>query len=190
MDIEELKASVEALQAKNRELLGELKVAKAKAKGADIDPEDHAKLQQELEDARAALGKAEKTGKSEIERLTKVLGEKDASLASILVDGGLTEAMAKVGVKTELMGAAKALLKSGAIVKDGVALLGDKPLAEAVAAWATGDEGKHFVTAPANTGGSANGGNANNTAPKGNLGGDKTQRVNAIAARFPELASS
>ena len=36
--LDELKAAVEALSAKNRELLGELKVAKAKAKGSEIDP--------------------------------------------------------------------------------------------------------------------------------------------------------
>lgn len=194
MDIEELKASVEALQSKNRELLGELKIAKAKAKGADIDPEQYATLQNELEEARSSIEKLTKTSKTEAERLTAELSKKDSALQKMLIDGGLTEALAKSGVRPELMKAAKAMLQSQAAIKaDGdnfQALMGDKPLADAVAAWATSDEGKHFVAAPASAGGSAPGGNGAPIAPKGNLGGDRAQRTNAIAARFPELASN
>jgi hypothetical protein len=67
--------------------------------------------------------------------------------------------------------------------------MGDKPLVDAVAEWASSDEGKHFISAPANSGGGAAGGNGSqqNIAPKGNLGGDKTQRVNAIKQMFPNL---
>ena len=39
-------AATEALSAKNRELLGELKALKARTKGADIDPAEHAALDQ------------------------------------------------------------------------------------------------------------------------------------------------
>lgn len=194
-DIEELKASIEALSAKNKELLGELKIAKAKAKGAEIDPEQFAQLQNELDDARGTIEKLTKTSKSEIEKLSAALAEKDGALQQYLIDGGLTEALAKSGVRPELMKAAKAMLKSQAQIKaDGgqyQALMGDAPLADAVAAWAASDEGKHFVSAPANTGGGATGGNnGSNITPKGNLAGDKTQRTNAIAARFPELAKA
>lgn len=195
MNIEELQASIEALQAKNRELLGELKVAKAKAKGAEIEPEQFATLQNELEEARTTIDKLNKTSKTEAERLTAELAKKDGALQKMLIEGGLTEALAKSGVRPELMKAAKAMLQSQAAIKaEGdqyQALMGDKPLADAVAAWAASDEGKHFVSAPANSGGGAAGGNGNPTiTPKGNLAGDKTQRTNAIAARFPELAKA
>lgn len=194
-ELDEMKASIEALQSKNRELLGELKVAKAKAKGAEIDPEQFAQLQNELEELRTQNEKLAKTSKAEIEKLSNALNEKDGALQQYLIDGGLTEALVKSGVRPELMKAAKAMLKSQAAIKadDGnyQALMGDAPLADAVAAWAASDEGKYFVSAPANSGGGATGGNnGNTTAPKGNLAGDKTQRTNAIAARFPELAKA
>lgn len=158
---EELQAEIDALTAKNREILSELRAAKAKAKGAEIDPEDHARLQGEVEELRGKLAQAEKTGKAEIEKLTKALSEKDGALQSYLIEGGLSEALAKAGVRPEFMDAAKALLKSQAVIKaDGgqyQALIGDKPLTEAIKAWAV-DAGKHFIAAPANSGGGASGG--------------------------------
>jgi hypothetical protein len=57
--------------------------------------------------------------------------------------------------------AAMAMLASGVqIAAEGetrIAKLGDKALADAVKEWASGDEGKHFVAAPANGGGGAPG---------------------------------
>ena len=190
--IAELESAVEALSAKNRELLGELKAAKAKAKGAEIDPDDHVRLQNELEEVKAALDKTGKTSKSEMDKLMKQLGERDAALQTVLIEQGLTDALAKNRVKPELMDAAKALLKGKAQIQAAEgnysALMEGKPLAEAVAEWVAGDAGKHFAAAPENTGGGAAGGGGNFVAPKGNLGGDKTQRINAIKQRFPELA--
>lgn len=155
-------AATEALSAKNRELLGEVKALKAKAKGADIDPAEHAALQAKVEELTEALGKAEKTSKSEVEKLQKALSTKDAALTQHLIDAGLTDALAKAGVAPHYLTAAKAMFKGQAALKaDGEqyqALIGDKPLADAIAAWAQSDEGKHFVSAPANTGGGAQGG--------------------------------
>ena len=157
--LDELSKSNEALAAKNRELLSEVKTYKAKAKGADIDPEEHAKLQSEVEELRIQLDKSSKSAKTEAEKLQKALTEKDGALQSILIDGGLTEAMVKAGVRPELMPAVKALLRSRAAIKaDGgqyQAVMGDKAIAEAVSEWAASDEGKHFVAAPANNGGGA-----------------------------------
>jgi chromosome segregation ATPase len=190
--IAELESAIEALSNKNRELLGELKAAKAKAKGAEIDPEEYARLQHDLDETKSALEKAQKVGKSEMDKLMKQLGERDAALHGVLIDGGLTEALAKARVKPELMDAAKALLKSKAQIQadNGAysALMDGKPLAEAVAEWVSGDQGKHFASALENTGGGAAGGGGNFVAPKGNLGGDRNQRVSALRQRFPELA--
>ena len=110
-----------------------------------------------------------------------------------MIDNGLNDAMIKAGIKPEFMSAAKAMLRSETQIKaeDGKysALMGEKPLFEAITEWAASDEGKHFVSAPANSGGGATGGNGNTSsiAPKGNLGGDKGQRVNAIKNMFPDL---
>lgn len=194
-DIEELKAAVEALNSKNRELLGELKIAKAKARGSEINPEDYAALQNELEAAKAALDRTTKDSSKQMEALKNSLAEKDSALQSYLIDNGLNDAMLKAGIRPEVMGVVKARLKAEAklVAENGQysALFGDKPLIEGVTAWAATDEGKHFVAAPANSGGGASGGsggNSGNPAPKGNLGGDRTQRANAIRNMFPELS--
>lgn len=159
---EAVERATEALSTKNRELLGELKAAKAKAKGADIDPAEHAALQSKVEELTAQLDKSGKTSQKEIEKLAKSLTEKESALTGLLIDGGLTDALVKAGVRPELMNAAKAMLKGKASIKADAgnysALMGDKPLSDAVKDWATGDEGKHFITAPASTGGGAPGG--------------------------------
>lgn len=190
--IAELEAAIEVLSAKNRELLGEVKVAKAKAKGAEVDPAEYAALQSEVDALKADLAKVTKDSTKTIEQLQKDLTSKDGALQSYLIDNGLTEALVKAGVRSEFMGAAKAMLRSQAQIKadngDYSALMGDKPLVDAVADWAASDEGKHFISAPANSGGGASGGNGGAaTQPKGNLGGDKVQRVNAIKQMFPNL---
>lgn len=192
-EIDELKAAIEVLSAKNRELLGEVKAAKAKAKGAEIDPAEHESLKTQLEELRIQFDKQTKESTKTIDALNKSLNEKDSSLQNYLIENGLSEAMVKVGVRPEMMSAVKAMLKTQTKITsvDGnyQALIGEKPLSEAIAEWAASDEGKHFVAAPANSGGGATGGNGNGgtPAPKGNLGGDKTQRVNALKNRFPEL---
>jgi hypothetical protein len=173
--------------------LGEVKVAKAKAKGADIDPEEHARLQQTVEELQSKFDSVTKLSKTEMEKLTNALKEKDGALQQHLIDGGLSDALAKAKVKPELMDAAKALLRGQAAIKaEGgayQALMGDKPLHDAVTEWASGEQGKHFVLADANSGGGATGGGAAPNKPKGNLGGDKNERIAAISARFPELAN-
>lgn len=156
------------LVAKNKELLGEVKTLKAKAKGADIDPAEHAALQQQVEELTDKLTKAEKHGKTEIEKLTKSLSEKDGALSKHLIDAGLTDALVKAGVKPEMLDAVKALHQSKASIdaKDGAytALIDGKPLSEFVTTWAQSDQGKHFVAAQQNAGGGAQGGGS-----KGNV---------------------
>lgn len=194
-DLEELKAEVAALSAKNRELLNEVKIARSKAKGVEIDPSEYAALQSEVEALKAQLDKSQKEAAKTVDSLNKALQTKDGALQNYLIDNGLNDALLKAGVRPEMMPAVKAMLKSQTKLQEAdgqySALMGDKPLMDAVAEWAAGDEGKHFVSAPANTGGGAPGGqsaNSQSPAPKGNLGGDKTQRVNALKNRFPELA--
>jgi len=191
--IAELEEAMEALNAKNRELLGEVKIARAKAKGVEIDPNDFMALQTENETLKSQLEKVAKENAKTVETLQASLTEKDGALQSYLIDNGLNDAMLKAGIKPEFMTAAKAMLKSQTkLMADNgqySALMGEKPLNEAIAEWAASDEGKHFVSAPANSGGGATGGTGNGIpiAPKGNLGGDKVQRANAIKQMFPDL---
>lgn len=183
-------AATEALSAKNRELLGEVKALKAKAKGADIDPAEHAALQQKVEELTDELGKVQKTSKTEVEKLTRALAEKDGALTQHLIDAGLTDALAKAGVAPHYLNAAKAMFKGQAALKaengQYQALIGEKPIADAIKAWAQTDEGKHFVSAPANTGGGASGGQGGGGNKTGDIGGDKSARLAAIKALAPE----
>jgi hypothetical protein len=155
-------AATEALSAKNRELLGEVKTLKAKAKGADIDPAEYAALQSKVEELTEELGKTQKASKSEVEKLAKALTEKDSALMHHLGDAALTDELSKAGVAAPYMPAAKAMFKQQLVIKnDGgkyVALIGDKLLSEAIPAWTGTDEGKYFVSAPASSGGGAQGG--------------------------------
>lgn len=190
--IDELVAANEALQKKNRQLLGEAKAAKAKARGADIDPEEYLALQHELEVIRDQLDKTQKFSTSEMDKMQKVLSEKDGAIKSYLIDNGLADAMLKANVRPEMMPAVKAMLRQQTAVRaegsEYQALMGDKPLYEAVIEWSQSDAGKPFVSAPDNSGGGATGGSvANSRPPKGNLGGNREQRINALKSRFPEL---
>lgn len=182
-------AATEALSAKNRELLGEVKALKAKAKGADIDPAEHAALQSKVEELTEALDKATKASKSEVEKLTKALSEKDGALTQHLIDAGLTDALAKAGVAPHYLNAAKAMFKGQAALKaDGgqyQALIGEKPIADAIKEWAGTDEGKHFLAAPANSGGGASGGTQNvNPGDKPPPVADKQARIKYFESRL------
>lgn len=187
-------AATEALSAKNRELLGEVKALKAKVKGADIDPAEHAALAQRVDELTEALGKAEKASKAETEKLSKSLAQKDAALTQYLIDAGLTDALAQSGVAPHYLTATKAMFRAQArLVAEGEeykALIGDKPLKDAIASWAQSDDGKHFIAPAANSGGGASGGGNGQGKPTQDLGGTKDQRIAAIAAKFPALSST
>lgn len=153
---EQIEAATAPLVSKRDELLRENK--KLKAKGSDIDPSEHEKLQDQVNDLTSKLDRATK----DADKLKAQLGSKDAALQKHLIDGGLADALAKANVPAHFMDAAKALLRQQASIKaDGdnlSAVIGEKSLVDAVKEWAATDAGKHFVTAPQNSGGGAPGG--------------------------------
>lgn len=78
--LEEVAAeATEALSAKNKELLAELRTAKAKAKGSEIDPEEHARLQTQVEELTGELDKVTRGSTRQIDKLTKDLTDKDGA---------------------------------------------------------------------------------------------------------------
>lgn len=154
--------ATEGLVTKNRELLG--KVATLR-KGAEIDPATVTALEATVEELTGKLTAAEKATKDATKAReaaeAKATGE-STYVQRLLVDNGLTSELVKAGVTPALMPAVKALLAGQVQVKvDGdsrKAVVGDKDLSAFVTEWATGPEGKHFVAAPANSGGGATGG--------------------------------
>lgn len=197
---ERIAEALEPLQAHNKKLLGELKTAK---KGATIDPADFTALEAERDGLAAKLKDADKALKvatTAAEQTAEALKGEQGFNHGLLVDNGLMTALAEAGVKNPAhLKAAAALLKQagGIEVKvDGAtrkAMIGDKPLSDAVKAWSQSDEGKAFVQAPANGGGGAPGGSTGGGAPlkptAGNIGGNKAERTAAIASMYPELAN-
>jgi exonuclease VII large subunit len=164
--LDELKERLEASERANNGLKADLSKAKAKAKGAEIDPEEYAKLQTQVDELQSQLQKVTKESTKQIETLSKQLTEKDGAVSKYLIDSQLTDQLAKAGVKPEFMDAAKALLKSNASIKadngEYTALIGDKAITEAIKEWSTGEQGKHFVSAPTNQGSGANGTGSSN----------------------------
>ncbi len=197
---EAIQAAVEEATSKLKEESAKLHKENAKwrvmARGkSEIDPEEFERLQRELEDVSAKFTEAQKAAKkatTEAETARKQLQDAEGFTQRLLVDNGLTDALAKAGVTNPAhLKAVKAMLAGQVqIVADGdqkVAKVGDKALPDFVSEWAKGDEGKFFVSAPNNSGGGAAGGSTGSTKPTGDLGGDKAARVAALAAKFPEL---
>lgn len=154
-------AATEALADNNRKLTNELKNVRAKMRDGTIDPDEHQKALDRVEELTGEVNRLSKKYEADTGKLSKSLTEKESALHTLVIDGGLTESLVKEGVKPELMNAAKAMLRGKAVIKaeNGTftAVMGDKPISDAIKDWAGSDEGKHFVVAPANSGGNAGG---------------------------------
>lgn len=193
-----IKEATDGLARKNSELLAELKEAR---KGKTINPEDVEKLESRIEELQGQLTEAQKTAKAaikEAETSKKALADAEGSMTRMLVDNGLTDALAKAGVTNPVhLKAAKALLAAQVqVVPDGdkkVVKVGDKALADFIGEWAKGDEGKFFVAAPQNTGGGAGGGAGGGKNQPTELSkidpSDKGARVAALEKRLAEAGA-
>jgi hypothetical protein len=154
--------AVSGLKIKNLDLAARLEKAR---KGTTIDPDEYKELEQraaKAEDDLKAATKALKAATGDLEITRKAHESESEFTKRLLVDNGLVDALTKAGVTNPVnLKAAKAMLKDGVtLVIDGdtrKAMLGDKDLNEGILAWAGSDEGKHFIAAPSNSGGGAQG---------------------------------
>lgn len=163
---EAVEAAVEAakgpLDAKNKDLLNELKEAR---KGKTIDPAEIDRLEGKIGDLETKLTAAEKVAKDAqklADKATKDLEAESGFTHKLLAENGVVAALSAAGVTDPAyLDAAKALhLSQVKVVAEGgerKAMYGDKPLDEAIKEWAAGDVGKKFVAAPINGGGGATG---------------------------------
>lgn len=180
-------AATEGLASKNRELLAEVKKLK---KGVEVDPAEVERLEAQVETLtaeRTTLTKSVKELTKKAETLEASLGTETKFTQRLLVENGLSAELTKAGVTNPAhIKAALAMLKDGVqVVAEGdarVAKVGDKALSDFVKEWSTGDEGKHFVSAPANTGGGA-------TGSTGGAGGAKTMARSAFEQMSPQAKS-
>ena len=128
------------------------------------------------------------------------LNAKAAKLAAGKVSGALTAAASKAGALPEAMedivlrgqGQGWTINDDGDVValRDGEVVLGKDgktPLTPQEWAESLRETAPHLWPKAQGTGAPGASGGGNRQAPKGNLGGNKSDRVAALAARFPEL---
>ena len=178
------------LLKKRDELLGEVKKLR---KNSEIDPEEFNRLREENDELQSKLTEAQKAAKKAADDAQKALKQAEVesgAVRQLLVENGLNEALTKAGVKPEYLKAAKAMFaKDVQVVQEGesrIAKVGDKALTDFVAGWAQSDEGKHFVSAPANSGGGASGGGkgGQGAGVKGKVDGTPAERAAYFKEKF------
>lgn len=156
--LEGLQAKIEALEASNQGLKSDLVKAKAKAKGAEIDPDAHAQLQADYEALQAKYSVIEKSSAKQTQILTDELNATKKSLSKTKIEANLTATLNEAGVDGKYFKAVKAMFESQAVLDGDVVKIGEKALSEHIKTWATGDEGSPFIAAKQSTGGGAQGG--------------------------------
>lgn len=158
-----MQESIDRLEAKNAELIGENRRLK---RAGEIKPEDLAAAEERADKAEAALAEATKQVKAlttERDKAVQALEKESGFTQKYLIQDGIKSALIANGVKDEdYIDSLAAKFSQGAtIVANGdarEAMLGDKKLADAIKEWAGTDAGKKFVAAPLNGGGGAPGG--------------------------------
>lgn len=168
---EKHEAEVGGLKTKVNELIAETKKLK---RGADIKPEDLQAAEDRAEKAEQALADANKQVKTlaaDRDKAVKALETEQGFTKGLLIENGLKTALIENGVKDEdfIKTLADSFSKGASIAVEGdqrKAMLGDKPLADAIKEWAGSDAGKKFVAAPGNGGGGAPGGAGGTAAAK------------------------
>ena len=145
---------------KRDELLKELKTARKNLENVGDVEKLHERIEA-LENERDTALSQFKAASKQLEQVSKSLESESGFTSKLLLDNGLTDALVKAGVKKELLPAVKALLSGQAkVVADGEgrkAVIGDKAMTDYITEWSSSDEGKHFIQAPANGGGGADG---------------------------------
>lgn len=163
--------SIDRLEAKNKELIGENRKLKT---AGEIKPED-------LRDAEERADKAEARARELESESKKLIGERDKAVKALeteqgftqklLIQDGLKTALIANGVKDEdYITSLSAQFGLGATVKvEGdkrLAMIGDKSLEDSIKEWAGTDAGKKYISAPVNSGGGAPGGDKGSVAAK------------------------
>lgn len=178
--------AVKGLKDKRDELLTEVRELK---KGRTVDPEDHAKLQDQLlkmkdqiAEIQVDADKATKKLLAERDDISKQLQGEVGANHKLLIDTALTDALVKSGVDAGYLPYVKAkLLTEAKVVQQGEqrkAMVGDKEMATAIAEWASSDEAKAFIKAATNSGGAATGGKHGSDVKQVNVGDDKAFGLN------------
>lgn len=156
-ELEDMKGAVEALTAKNKELITEKR--KLQSKVQEVDVEAYNKALDELDSLKASSDKLQKQYKIDIEKLSSELNSKNSHLNKVILEDGLSKTLLENGISKEYLKPALAMLKSEAKISDNFeVLIGDKPMGDFMKSWVTEGDGKLFVMKQPDVGGGAIGG--------------------------------
>ena len=163
----DLQKRLDALAAKNEELLTEVKAERQKRREAEeaqaaaaeearAKAEEAATKSGDLDSLRASL---EAKHKAALEKAQREAQDATSQLHKLVIDGGIRDALAGADIAPALAKAAALLFKDGRNfeINDGQAFVDGVPVAEAVNEWAAAD-GAVFKAAGQATGGGAPGG--------------------------------
>jgi len=154
----EAQASIKALEVKNKELKAEKDKAKSAQETAQAAADEAAEEAARKDNDAAALEKSlEKKYAKQIADLTSARDVAQGQLSTLLIDNTAQANLAKHNVPSHFHKPLMALIKAQTELKDGSAMVGDVSLDDYIATYLSGDEGKHFVAAPANSGANATG---------------------------------
>jgi len=165
-----MQESIDRLEAKNAELIGENRRLK---RAGEIKPEDLAAAEDRADKAEAALAEATKQVKTlttERDKAVQALEQESGAARSYALEAEITDAIAKGNVVPALVPALKAMVaqQAKADLVDGkyAVMIGDKPARDYIGAFLDSDDGKHFKAAASNGGGGAPGGGGAGTGGK------------------------
>lgn len=157
------------LANKNQELLEKLSAKKDQgtASAAELEQLRQFKAQAERQAAedqknwKEAERLLKESHQKDLEKMQQQLQQHETTVRTLLIDNGLADALDSVGINPALKAGAVAMLHGQAEIVEGQAMIGDKPLSDAVKEWAESDIGKAYTLAPENNGTGSNGGSAN-----------------------------
>lgn len=159
--VSKVQESVDRLEAKNTELVGDLRKAR---KAGEIKPEDLTAAEERADRAEAALTEANKQVKTlttERDKAVKSLETEQGAARTYALDAEINAAIAAGNIVPALVPAFTAMVRQNAKADlvDGKynVLIGDKPARDYITNFLGTEEGKAFKAAPVNGGGGAQG---------------------------------
>lgn len=162
-----IQESVDRLESKNEELVGELRSTKSELrKTKDISPEDFAALESDNEKLRADLAKAQKEAKdagTRAEKAEKSLETEQSAARNYAIEAAIADQVTSIGVVPALSEGFKAMHRGNftAELVDGayvVKTADGKDAKTYFSEIAGSDAGKHWISSGGNSGGGAPGG--------------------------------
>lgn len=135
--------------------------------GDDFDINEYHDLKNGLikgqESAKEIREKIDASYKKQIAELQAERDNARGDVEKYIKTGELQKAMIENNIGKPYMTAVEAMLRDKVKVEEGKVFMDERPIGEALKDWANSEDGKHYVSAPQNTGGGANGKSSSGT---------------------------